>query len=110
MFCEKPIAFTADESRDVRQLANSSVPVQIGYNRRFPPYVAAYDAVRRRNGRLTTVGSTTMDPAAAGSHGRLGRIFRLQCARFRHRVLDRGARGGWVCHRTDHGERCRRGR
>ena len=38
VFCEKPIAFTADESRDVvARLANSTVPVQIGYNRRFDP-------------------------------------------------------------------------
>ena len=41
------------------------MPVQIGYNRRFDPaYVAAYDAVRAGElGRLTTVRSTTMDPA-----------------------------------------------
>jgi myo-inositol 2-dehydrogenase/D-chiro-inositol 1-dehydrogenase len=41
------------------------VPVQIGYNRRFDPaYVAAYEAVRAGElGRLTTVRSTTMDPA-----------------------------------------------
>jgi myo-inositol 2-dehydrogenase/D-chiro-inositol 1-dehydrogenase len=66
VFCEKPIAFTAAESRDVvARLANSTVPVQIGYNRRFDPaYVAAYDAVRAGDlGRLTTVRSTTMDPA-----------------------------------------------
>ena len=66
VFCEKPIAFTAAESRDVvARLAHSSVPVQIGYNRRFDPaYVAAYDAVRAGElGRLTTVRSTTMDPA-----------------------------------------------
>jgi myo-inositol 2-dehydrogenase/D-chiro-inositol 1-dehydrogenase len=66
VFCEKPIAFTAAESRDVvARLANSTVPVQIGYNRRFDPaYVAAYEAVRAGElGRLTTVRSTTMDPA-----------------------------------------------
>ena len=66
VFCEKPIAFTADESREVvARLADSTVPVQIGYNRRFDPaYVAAYDAVRAGElGRLTTVRSTTMDPA-----------------------------------------------
>ena len=47
------------------RLADSTVPVQIGYNRRFDPaYVAAYDAVRAGElGRLTTVRSTTMDPA-----------------------------------------------
>ena len=66
VFCEKPIAFTAAESRDVvSRLANSTVPVQIGYNRRFDPaYLAAYDAVRAGElGRLSTVRSTTMDPA-----------------------------------------------
>jgi myo-inositol 2-dehydrogenase / D-chiro-inositol 1-dehydrogenase len=66
VFCEKPIAFTAAESRDVvARLADSTVPVQIGYNRRFDPaYVAAYEAVRAGElGRLTTVRSTTMDPA-----------------------------------------------
>ena len=66
VFCEKPIAFTAAESRDVvARLANSTVPVQIGYNRRFDPaYLAAYEAVRAGElGRLTTVRSTTMDPA-----------------------------------------------
>ena len=66
VFCEKPIAFTADESREVvARLADSTVPVQIGYNRRFDPaYVAAYEAVRAGElGRLTTVRSTTMDPA-----------------------------------------------
>ena len=42
-----------------------TVPVQIGYNRRFDPaYLAAYEAVRAGElGRLTTVRSTTMDPA-----------------------------------------------
>src|SRR6476661_2524823 len=46
VFCEKPIAFTAAESRDVvARLADSPVPVQIGYNRRFDPaYVPAYVA------------------------------------------------------------------
>ncbi len=66
VFCEKPIAFTAAESRDVvARLADSTVPVQIGYNRRFDPaYVAAYEAVRAGElGRLSTVRSTTMDPA-----------------------------------------------
>src|SRR4029077_17175909 len=66
VFCEKPIAFTAAETRDLSaQLATSPVPVQIGYNRRFDPaYLAAYEAVRAGElGRLTTVRSTTMDPA-----------------------------------------------
>ena len=66
VFCEKPIASTVAESRDiVSRLTDSIVPVQIGYNRRFDPAcVAAYEAVRAGElGRLTTVRSTTMDPA-----------------------------------------------
>jgi myo-inositol 2-dehydrogenase/D-chiro-inositol 1-dehydrogenase len=66
VFCEKPIASTVAESRDlVSRLTGSTVPVQIGYNRRFDPaYVAAFEAVRSGElGRLTTVRSTTMDPA-----------------------------------------------
>ena len=65
VFCEKPIASTVAESRDiVSRLTDSIVPVQIGYNRRFDPAcVAAYEAVRAGElGRLTTVRSTTMDP------------------------------------------------
>jgi len=78
VFCEKPIAFTVAESRDVvSRLANSTVPVQIGYNRRFDPaYVAAYDAVRAGElGRLSTVRSTHdgSRAAAAGLCGRIGR-------------------------------------
>ena len=66
VFCEKPIAFTAAESQQiVARLADCAVPVQIGYNRRFDPaFVAAYNEVRTGAlGRLTTVRSTTMDPA-----------------------------------------------
>jgi myo-inositol 2-dehydrogenase / D-chiro-inositol 1-dehydrogenase len=65
-FCEKPVAGTADEAVAVRdRLAGSTVPVQIGYPRRFDPaFVAARDAVRDGTlGRVHTVRSTTMDPA-----------------------------------------------
>jgi len=65
-FCEKPIARTADEAVQVRDLvAGSDVPVQIGYPRRFDPaFVAARDAVRAGTlGRVHTIRSTTMDPA-----------------------------------------------
>ncbi len=65
-FCEKPVAGTADEGVLVRdRLAGAGVPVQIGYPRRFDPaFVAARDAVRSGSlGRVTTVRSTTMDPA-----------------------------------------------
>jgi myo-inositol 2-dehydrogenase / D-chiro-inositol 1-dehydrogenase len=65
-FCEKPIAGTADEAVQVRdQLADTDIPVQIGYPRRFDPaFVAARDAVRDGAlGRVHTVRSTTLDPA-----------------------------------------------
>ncbi|WP_353951753.1 Gfo/Idh/MocA family oxidoreductase [Knoellia sp. S7-12] len=65
-FCEKPIAGTADEAVLVRdKLKGSTVPVQIGYPRRFDPaFVAARDAVRDGTlGRVHTVRSTTLDPA-----------------------------------------------
>ncbi|NYF98286.1 Gfo/Idh/MocA family protein [Janibacter cremeus] len=65
-FCEKPVAGTIAESLAVeRAVAGSDVPVQIGYPRRFDPaFVAARDAVRAGElGRITTVRSTTLDPA-----------------------------------------------
>ncbi|MGU3431635.1 Gfo/Idh/MocA family oxidoreductase [Actinomycetes bacterium M1A6_2h] len=66
VFCEKPIAFTAAESHAVVQgISGSSVPVQIGYNRRFDPaFAAAKAAVDSGDlGWLHTVRSTTLDPA-----------------------------------------------
>jgi myo-inositol 2-dehydrogenase/D-chiro-inositol 1-dehydrogenase len=65
-FCEKPIASTASESaRLAGVIAGSGVPVQVGYQRRFD---AAFAAVKKAVdngslGALTTVRSTTMDPA-----------------------------------------------
>ena len=66
VFCEKPVAFTADESYQVvERLKTSTVPVQIGYNRRFDPaFAAARAAVASGElGWLHTVRSTTLDPA-----------------------------------------------
>lgn len=66
VFCEKPIAASIAESLAVQEVvAGSDVPVQIGYPRRFDPaFVAARDAVRSGElGRVTTVRSTTLDPA-----------------------------------------------
>ncbi|MBY6678013.1 Gfo/Idh/MocA family oxidoreductase [Rhodococcus sp. BP-316] len=66
VFCEKPLAFTATESKAVVDgIATSDVPVQIGFNRRFDPAVAAAErAVRSGDlGFLHTVRSTTLDPA-----------------------------------------------
>lgn len=65
-FCEKPVAGSIAESIAVQEaVAGSDVPVQIGYPRRFDPaFVAARDAVRSGElGRITTVRSTTLDPA-----------------------------------------------
>ncbi len=64
-FCEKPVADSIESS--VRVLATAeqtSVPVQIGFQRRFDPsFVAAYDAVRSGElGWIHTLRSTTLDP------------------------------------------------
>lgn len=64
--CEKPIAGTLADALAVEAaVAESDVPVQIGYPRRFDTaFVAARDAVRSGAlGRITTVRSTTLDPA-----------------------------------------------
>lgn len=65
-FCEKPIASTAAESTRVAEIiTRSGVPVQVGYQRRFDAaFAAAKAAVDSGSlGALTTVRSTTMDPA-----------------------------------------------
>jgi len=83
-FCEKPVAEDPYAVADlVAEVERSGVPVQIGFPRRFDPAFvaakAAFDAGEL--GWLTTVRSTTMDPApppaayVAGSGG----IFR-DCA------------------------------
>lgn len=83
-FCEKPVAGDPYAARDlVGEVEASGVPVQIGFPRRFDPaFVAAKAALGNGElGWLTTVRSTTMDPAPppmayiAGSGG----IFR-DCA------------------------------
>ncbi len=64
VFCEKPVAKGAAEAAEVlRRCAGARV--QIGYNRRFDPAVAAARAavVSGELGWLHTVRSTTMDPA-----------------------------------------------
>lgn len=65
-FCEKPVAEDPYAVADlVAQIEASGVPVQIGFPRRFDPAFvaakAAFDAGEL--GWLTTVRSTTMDPA-----------------------------------------------
>lgn len=64
VFCEKPVARTADEAVAVRDRVRGAV-AQVGYPRRFDEgFVAAREAVRGgRLGRLHTVRSTTLDPA-----------------------------------------------
>lgn len=66
VFCEKPIALSvADSAEVVRRIAGADVPVQIGYNRRFDPAMSAARAavVSGELGFITTVRSTTLDPA-----------------------------------------------
>ena len=65
-FCEKPLATTASGGAGlVRQLAGTDVPVQVGFQRRFDPGMAAVHAAVSRGelGWLHTVRSTTLDPA-----------------------------------------------
>lgn len=84
VFCEKPVAQNPSAAADlVDVVARAGVPVQVGFPRRFDPaFVAAKAALDAGSlGWLTTVRSTTMDPApppaayVAGSGG----IFR-DCA------------------------------
>jgi myo-inositol 2-dehydrogenase/D-chiro-inositol 1-dehydrogenase len=66
VFCEKPVARTAKEAAALAdRLKPSGVSIQIGYPRRFDAaFLAARDAVRTGAlGWLTTVRSTTLDPA-----------------------------------------------
>ncbi|MFF3873761.1 Gfo/Idh/MocA family oxidoreductase [Streptomyces sp. NPDC001978] len=66
VFCEKPVARTIEEGVAVlKAVADSDVPIQIGYNRRFDAgFMAAREAVRGGElGKLHTVRSTTLDPA-----------------------------------------------
>ena len=83
-FCEKPVAQDPLAAADlVAEVEKAGVPVQVGFPRRFDPaFVAAKAELDSgRLGWLTTVRSTTMDPApppaayVAGSGG----IFR-DCA------------------------------
>ena len=66
VFCEKPVARDMPEAVAVaRQVADTGVPVQIGYPRRFDVgFAAARAAVAAGElGRVHTVRSTTLDPA-----------------------------------------------
>ena len=66
VFCEKPIAAVAKEAVALREeLAGTTVPIQIGFPRRFDKgYVAAREGfLAGRLGYLHTVRSTTLDPA-----------------------------------------------
>nr|WP_296070496.1 Gfo/Idh/MocA family oxidoreductase [uncultured Actinoplanes sp.] len=64
VFCEKPVAADPKDAVDVLE-RTAGAPVQIGYNRRFDPAIAAARAavVAGELGELHTVRSTTMDPA-----------------------------------------------
>ncbi len=64
--CEKPIALSVSESAEVvARVADTDVPVTIGYNRRFDPAMAAARTAVDAGelGFITTVRSTTLDPA-----------------------------------------------
>ncbi|MEP7020457.1 MAG: Gfo/Idh/MocA family oxidoreductase [Pseudonocardiales bacterium] len=66
VFCEKPLARTADEAKRVRDYVLAArATVQIGYPRRFDPaFTAARAALAAGElGWLHTVRSTTLDPA-----------------------------------------------
>src|SRR4051794_3297423 len=65
-FCEKPVAEDPHAAADLADYVHrSGVPVQIGFPRRFDPaFVAAKAALDGGElGWLTTIRSTTMDPA-----------------------------------------------
>jgi myo-inositol 2-dehydrogenase / D-chiro-inositol 1-dehydrogenase len=84
VFCEKPVAPDAAGTVGVIEAtAGSSVPVQIGFQRRFDPGFAAarHAAMTGTLGWLHTIRSTTFDPAPppAGYIAGSGGIFR-DCA------------------------------
>jgi myo-inositol 2-dehydrogenase/D-chiro-inositol 1-dehydrogenase len=63
--CEKPVAPSGAEGAGLaRRLAGSTVPVQIGFQRRYDVAIAAAKAAVDRGelGRITTIRSTTLDP------------------------------------------------
>lgn len=66
VFCEKPIGRSIEESlQTLQRLQGTDVPVHVGYQRRFDAgFQAARAAVRSGElGWLSTVRSTTLDPA-----------------------------------------------
>jgi myo-inositol 2-dehydrogenase/D-chiro-inositol 1-dehydrogenase len=65
-FCEKPVAARVEDAIALaEELADTDVPIQIGFPRRFDPaYVAARaDLLDGKLGYLHTARSTTLDPA-----------------------------------------------
>jgi myo-inositol 2-dehydrogenase/D-chiro-inositol 1-dehydrogenase len=63
--CEKPVAASAAEGADLlRRLAGTTVPVQIGFQRRYDAAIAAAKAAVDSGelGWINTVRSTTLDP------------------------------------------------
>ena len=66
LFCEKPVARTMAEGVAVaRRVADTGVPIQIGYPRRFDPgFTAVRQAIASGElGWVHTLPSTTLDPA-----------------------------------------------
>ncbi|WP_433525578.1 Gfo/Idh/MocA family protein [Nocardia pseudovaccinii] len=81
VFCEKPVAADIQGTLDViAHLENSTVPVQIGFQRRFDAgYRAARDAIASGSlGWLHTLRATTLDPAPPPAEyvGRSGGLYR----------------------------------
>ncbi|MEV6136793.1 Gfo/Idh/MocA family oxidoreductase [Nocardia sp. NPDC051990] len=81
VFCEKPVAADIQGTLDViTHLENSTVPVQIGFQRRFDAgYRAARAAIASGSlGWLHTLRATTLDPAPPPAEyiGRSGGLFR----------------------------------
>jgi myo-inositol 2-dehydrogenase/D-chiro-inositol 1-dehydrogenase len=63
--CEKPVAPSGAQGAELaRRLAGSTVPVQIGFQRRYDVAIAAAKAAVDRGelGWITTIRSTTLDP------------------------------------------------
>ena len=88
--CEKPVGSNGAEGAELlRRLEGSTVPVQIGFQRRYDAAIAAAKAAVDSGelGWINTIRSTTLDPEppTAGVRGGVRRdVPRLRGARLRH--------------------------
>ncbi|MFY0408438.1 Gfo/Idh/MocA family oxidoreductase [Solicola sp. PLA-1-18] len=72
VFCEKPMAMSAeDAARAVAAADEAGVPLQVGFNRRFDPgFAAAHDAIEAGQiGTVQLMRSLTRDPGLANPAG-----------------------------------------